>query len=59
MSENTTDECTCDYSDVVAGQGDVADCGCGWPITEYDGEWLHIFNPALTGTDDHDARPSR
>jgi hypothetical protein len=32
-------------------------CGCGEPITEYDGEWLHIINPVLRGTDDHDAHP--
>jgi len=32
-------------------------CGCGEPITWYDGEWLHIINPVLRGTDDHDARP--
>jgi hypothetical protein len=32
-------------------------CGCGEPITFYDGEWMHIINPALRGTGDHDARP--
>ena len=45
------------YGDLIAGQGATADCGCGWPITDYDGEWLHVFNPELTGSDDHDARP--
>jgi hypothetical protein len=38
-----------------AGPDDV--CGCGEPITMYDGYWLHIYNPELRGTDDHDAQP--
>jgi len=42
---------------VVEGQGETTDCGRGWPITVYDGQWLHVFNPALTGCDDHDAAP--
>jgi len=43
--------------DVPDGAGPDATCGCGEPITMYDGEWLHIFNPELRGTDDHDAEP--
>ncbi|MFI6513586.1 hypothetical protein ACIBCT_38785 [Streptosporangium sp. NPDC050855] len=31
--------------------------GCGETITLYDGEWFHVFNPALVGADDHDAAP--
>ncbi|MBB2914876.1 hypothetical protein FHS43_006188 [Streptosporangium becharense] len=46
-----------DLAEIVAGQGRVDWCGCGEPITEYDGEWLHVYNPALTGADDHDAHP--
>jgi hypothetical protein len=45
------------HHEVVAGQGETTDCGCGWPITVYDGEWMHVFNPALTGSDDHDPEP--
>ena len=45
--------------------GDVTDgaseeeeyCGCGEPITWYEGEWLHIYTPELRGSDDHDAEP--
>ena len=45
-------------ADVTEGASDVeAYCGCGEPITEYDGAWLHIYNPELRGTDDHDASP--
>lgn len=42
---------------LVVGQGATTDCGCGWPITQYDGVWLHVYNPELTGCDDHDAQP--
>ena len=45
-------------SEFTAGASDEPEwCGCGEPITEYDGEWLHIINPVLRGTDDHDAHP--
>lgn len=44
-----------DYSEMIVGQGRTGVCGCGYPATEYDGGILHIFNPALCGTDDHDA----
>ncbi|WP_158578436.1 hypothetical protein [Spongiactinospora rosea] len=44
-------------ADIVDGQGEVTWCGCGEPITEYYGEWLHVYNPALTGANDHDAEP--
>lgn len=45
-------------ADVTDGASEEAEtCSCGEPITFYDGEWLHIFNPALRGTDDHDAKP--
>ena len=44
--------------DITEGAGPDAFCGCGEPITMYDGVWLHIFNPELRGTDDHDADPS-
>lgn len=43
--------------DVTAGAGPDATCGCGERITMYDGVWLHVFNPELRGTDDHDAHP--
>ena len=46
-----------DLADLIEGQGDIDICGCGYEITEYNGEWLHIINPALAGTDDHDAQP--
>lgn len=32
-------------------------CGCGEPIARYEGEWMHVYNPQLRGTDDHDATP--
>lgn len=51
------DAWTVDLREVVDGQGDVVHCSCGEPVTEYDGQWLHILNPALTGADDHDADP--
>jgi hypothetical protein len=44
--------------DVAEGAGPDDVCGCGEPITMYDGAWLHIFNPELRGTDDHDAHPA-
>lgn len=44
-------------AEIVDGQGRVEWCGCGEPMTEYEGEWLHVYNPALTGADDHDASP--
>lgn len=40
------------------GAGPDETCGCGEEITWYDGEWLHIANPALRGTDDHNAEPA-
>lgn len=43
--------------DLTEGAGPDASCGCGEPITFYDGVWLHIINPELRGTDDHDAEP--
>ncbi|MFI9558851.1 hypothetical protein [Nonomuraea endophytica] len=46
-----------DLADLIEGQGAVDICGCGYEITEYEGGWLHIINPALAGTDDHDAHP--
>ncbi|MFG1976933.1 hypothetical protein ACGFJC_47040 [Nonomuraea fuscirosea] len=51
------DEWTWDLREIVDGQGDIDTCGCGEPITEYDGTWIHIINPVLTGADDHDAAP--
>lgn len=45
-------------ADLTDGASDEEEfCGCGEPITMYDGEWLHIYNPELRGTDDHEARP--
>src|SRR5690606_6416056 len=44
-------------ADLVDGQGRVEVCTCGQPITEYEGRWLHVYNPELTGADDHEARP--
>ncbi len=44
-----------DLEDIVEDQGPVSACGCGWPITEYGGELLHVFNERLTGSDDHEA----
>lgn len=44
-------------AELVDGQGPVDWCGCGEPMTEYDGVLLHVYNPALTGADDHDASP--
>lgn len=55
--ENAAPEELEDLAGIVEGQGPVTYCGCGEPITEYEGEWLHIYNPALTGADDHDAHP--
>ncbi|GAA4209616.1 hypothetical protein GCM10022252_76390 [Streptosporangium oxazolinicum] len=46
-----------DLAEIVDGQGALETCGCGEWITCYDGEWFHIFNPALVGADDHDAAP--
>jgi hypothetical protein len=45
-------------SDFTDGAGPDDDCGCGERITWFGGEWLHIINPRLRGTDDHDARPA-
>lgn len=44
-------------SDVTDGAGPDSTCGCGEPVTYYDGVWMHVFNPELRGTDDHDAHP--
>jgi hypothetical protein len=43
--------------DFTDGAGPDATCGCGEPITMYDDYWLHVINPELRGTDDHDAEP--
>ncbi|MFF5265125.1 hypothetical protein ACFY4C_40095 [Actinomadura viridis] len=43
--------------EVVDGLEGEDTCGCGDPIVRYNDEWFHVYNPALTGTDDHDARP--
>lgn len=43
--------------DFTDGAGPDETCGCGEDITWYDGEWMHIANPALRGTDDHQAEP--
>jgi hypothetical protein len=40
-----------------AGSGPDEFCWCGDRITWHEGEWLHIINPALRGTD-HDAEPA-
>lgn len=45
--------------DFTAGAGPDETCGCGEAITWYGGTWLHIANPELRGTDDHDAEPDR
>lgn len=60
------------YSETVdgtsIGQDDPADaadareqqdtCRCGEPIVLYNGDWLHLYNPELTGANDHDASPT-
>ncbi|WP_433542018.1 hypothetical protein ACQP10_38345 (plasmid) [Streptosporangium sandarakinum] len=47
-----------DLSAILDGQGPVEICSsCGHWITECDGKWFHLINPALTGTDDHTAHP--
>jgi hypothetical protein len=33
-------------------------CRCGEPIGLYNGDWLHLYNPELTGASDHDASPT-
>ena len=43
--------------DLAADAGEDETCGCGWAITEYGGDWLHVYNPELTGSGDHDAEP--
>ena len=43
--------------DFTDGAGPDATCVCDERITFYDGTWLHIINPQLRGTGDHDARP--
>jgi hypothetical protein len=45
--------------DIVDGQDGEDVCGCGDPVVRYEDEWFHVYNPRLTGTDDHDARPGR
>lgn len=42
---------------LVAGQEEVAHCGCGQVIIKFRGVWYHAYNPALTGADDHLAGP--
>lgn len=34
------------------------DCGCGEPITFFEGEWMHIVSEELRGTGDHVAEPA-
>lgn len=46
-----------DAFDIVANQEAQSHCGCGDPVVLYEGEWYHVYNPALTGTGDHDAHP--
>lgn len=46
-----------DRFDIVANQEAQSHCGCGDPVVRYEGEWYHVYNPALTGNDDHDAHP--
>ncbi|TDD29635.1 hypothetical protein E1287_30610 [Actinomadura sp. KC06] len=43
---------------VTAGQTAVAVCGCGEPVAEYTGDWFHVLNPELRGTNDHWAEPT-
>jgi hypothetical protein len=43
--------------DIAEGAGPDAICGCGWAITWYEGEWLHVFGEKLAGGTDHDAEP--
>lgn len=43
--------------DFTSGAGPDAWCGCGERITWYGGTWMHIINPELRGTNDHDAEP--
>ena len=47
-----------DRADVAGSIEQQGTCGCGEPIVLCDGEWLHLYNPELTGADDHDASPS-
>lgn len=47
-----------DPADVIDGIEQQETCSCGEPIVLYDGDWLHLYNPELTGADDHDASPS-
>jgi hypothetical protein len=42
---------------VTDGIDDIDTCGCGDPIALYDGEWCHVYNDRLRGTDDHDPVP--
>jgi hypothetical protein len=44
-------------AELTAGAGPDDTCGCGEPITMYEGEWLHIYNEDLRGTGDHDPHP--
>ncbi|NAS22476.1 hypothetical protein GT755_12365 [Herbidospora sp. NEAU-GS84] len=43
-----------DIAGLVDGQGPIGTCGCGLPVTEYEGQVVHVFNDFLMGTDDHD-----
>lgn len=43
--------------DLTEGAGPDDRCGCGEPITMYEGVWLHVYNEELRGTDDHDPEP--
>ncbi|GAA4100912.1 hypothetical protein [Actinomadura miaoliensis] len=43
---------------IVDGQTALALCGCGEPILEWCGDWWHVHNPAVRGTDDHWAHPT-
>jgi acetone carboxylase gamma subunit len=42
---------------IVGGQTAVAICSCGEKILEWRGDWHHVHNPLVRGTDDHWARP--
>lgn len=42
---------------IVADQTAVAVCGCGEKILEWQGDWYHVHNPLVRGTDDHWAEP--
>jgi hypothetical protein len=43
---------------IVADQTAVALCSCGEKILEWRGDWHHVHNPEVRGTDDHWAEPA-